>query len=116
MIVDEDRAARGVPALDIVDGVAGEMDLAHRGRVEGVEPRPRVAAEVGARDVDVVDIAQQPAARPPRQRAQELRLGDRRVTEAEVSRRVLDKQAATEPLLRPCHVRAEHLERFLGVR
>ncbi len=116
MIVDEDRAAVSVPAVDVVDGVAGEMDLAHRGRVERVEPRRRVAAEVGARDVDVVDIAQQPAARPPRERAQELRLGNRRVTEAEVSRRVLDEQGPTEPLLRSRHVRAEHLERFLGVR
>src|SRR5260370_27647460 len=89
-MLEEERGAVGVPAVDVVDGVAGEMDLAHRGRVERVEPRRRVAAEVGARDVDVVDIAQQPAARPPRERAPELRLANRRVPEAEESPPVLD--------------------------
>jgi hypothetical protein len=92
------------------------MDLAYRARVEHVEPRHRVAAEIRARHVHVVDVAQQPAPRPPRQHIQEIRLGDRRVMEAEIPGRILDQQAAPEPLLSTGHVPAQHVERLLGVR
>ena len=47
---------------------------------------------------------------------QELPLGDGRVLELQIRRRILDQDSALEIRLRPIHVAAEQSERFLGHR
>ena len=69
MIVDQDAYAVG-----IVDAVPGEMQLLDGFDREGLDPVPRIAAEVLAGHVDIIDIEQQTAAGASDQFCEELRL------------------------------------------
>src|SRR6266404_399792 len=69
VIIDQDGLAVGVIAR-----MAGEMHLAYGCGRERAQIRGRVEAQIPRRDVDIVDVAEQPAAGPPRQLGQELRL------------------------------------------
>src|SRR5215472_1555244 len=57
VIVDAQRAA----ALELTNAVAGEVDLADRGRRQSGEVDRRVPAVVAGADIDVVDVAQDAA-------------------------------------------------------
>ena len=111
VVVDQDRSPVGV-----VHGMAGKMDFRDRGPVEGVEPCRRVAAQIGARDIDVVDVAEQAAARAARQRVEKLRLGHRRAAKPQIARGILDEQPASQAILRAGDVIGDHREGLVGVR
>ena len=74
--------------------VAGEMDLADRVGRKAVEPGGGVEAEVVRRDVDVVDVEQQAAAGAPGELGEEVDLVPVVPVDAQVVRRVLDRDAA----------------------
>src|SRR6516165_10200344 len=57
VIIDAQRAA----ALELPDAVAGEVELADRGRRQGGEVSRRIPAVVAGADIDVVDVAQDAA-------------------------------------------------------
>src|SRR5262249_59654011 len=94
MIVDQDGQAVG-----LVHGVSGEVDLAHGPGGQRVQVRLGVEPDVPRAHVDVVDIAQEPASRAANELAEELRLGNARVTEPEITRRVFHAEAGAEPPL-----------------
>src|SRR5881296_548216 len=94
VIVDQDR-----PAVGVVRRVAGQMNLADRSAGHRVQIRERILVEVAAAHVDVVDVQQDAAPGPAAKLAEELGLGDRRVAEPEVARRVLDQDRPAESLL-----------------
>ena len=64
MIVDQDG-----PALRVVDGVSRKVDLLDRVAGKRGQVGPGVEAEVLRGDVDVVDIAEEPAASPRGERS-----------------------------------------------
>ena len=108
VVVDQDS--------DVLGGVmAGEVDLADGVRRQRVEVCVRIEAEVLSADVDVVDITQEPAARPASDLREEDRLGNCRMPEAQVRGWILDEKPAAEHFLRLDNVPAEEIEALLGV-
>src|SRR6516165_9114753 len=112
MVVDAQRAA----ALELPDAVAGEVDLADRGRRQGGEVDRRVPAVVAGADIDVVDVAQDAATGAASHRRKKLPFRDRRVPPAQIGRRVLDEDAAPKNGLRPIDIAADDAERFFRHR
>src|SRR5258707_9193875 len=86
----------------------GEMHLAYGCGRERAQIRDRVEAQIPRRDVDIVDVAEQPAGGPARQLGQELRLWNGRVAEPEVTRRILDQDALAKALLNLVDMRRDH--------
>src|SRR5207247_1498629 len=103
VIIDQDGLAVGVVAR-----MAGDMNLAYGPGREDVQIRDRVETQIPRRDVDVVDVAEQPAAGPPRQLGQKLRLWNGRVVEPEITRRVLDQDVVAKRLLNLVDMRRDH--------
>jgi hypothetical protein len=90
--VDQERCAGGVDIL----GETGEVDLAYRVQRQRGQVLARVAAVVGAGDMDVIHVEQQAAAAAAHHLADELRLVHRRGGELDVGGRVLQQHAALE--------------------
>src|SRR6266849_9383777 len=99
MIVDQYSLATRV-----VLSMSSQMDLRHMVRRERLEIGDRVAPEIRAAHINIVDITQQPAVCPAYQLTQKFRLRNRRMEKAEITRRVLNEQTALEHLLRVCHM------------
>ena len=78
--------------------------------------RQRIEAVVDRRDIDVVHIEQQPAARARDHLGDELRLRDRGRFEAEIGRRVLDQHAPAKVILNLSDVRADAGQRASVIR
>src|SRR6266436_1647298 len=95
--------------------MAGDMDLDYGCGRERVQIRDRVEAQIPRRDVDIVDVAEQPAAGPPRQLGQELRLWNGRVAEPEITRRILDQDAVAKRLLNLVGMRRDHGQGLIRV-
>ena len=110
MIIDQDGLAVGVVAR-----MAGDMNLAYGPGREDVQIRDRVETQIPRRDVDVVDVAEQPAAGPPRQLGQEHRLWNGRVVEPEITRRVLDQDVVAKRLLNLVDMRRDHGQALIRV-
>jgi hypothetical protein len=72
--------------------------------------------EVSARHVHVVDVAQQAAPGAASELGQKLRLGDRRVAEAQVARGILDQDRSPERGLRLVDVANHQGQALRGVR
>src|SRR5215472_5131475 len=87
VIIDAQRAA----ALELPDAVAGEVELADRGRRQGGEVSRRIPAVVAGTDIDIVDVAQDAATSAVSYRREKLPFRDRRVSPAQIGRRVLDE-------------------------
>src|SRR5262249_60505953 len=107
VVGDEERLA-----VRVVDGVTGEVDLIHYTRRKSVEVCEGVEPEVLRRDVDVVDVAEEPAAGSAGQCRQELGLRNRRAPELEVAGRILDEDAAAKGRLHLVDVSADRVERL----
>jgi hypothetical protein len=87
MIIDQHRLT-----IRVVLGMSGQVDFTHRTRWERIEIGDRITPKVPAAHIDIVDITQQPAVRTPYEIAKKLRLRNRRIGKAEVTRRVLNEQ------------------------
>src|SRR5712691_8884318 len=79
-------------AIRVVLGMSSQVDLSHMARWERVEIGDRITPEVPAAHIDIIDITQQPAVRTPDELTKKLRLRNRRIGKAEVTRRVLNEQ------------------------
>lgn len=110
VIVDK----QGLAALDLLHGMAGEVDLSDRLRRQGVQVGHGVPAVVARADVDVVDIAEDAAPRALRHLGDEFPFGNGRVRVAKVARRVLDQDSALQPILCLIHMAADEVERLVG--
>jgi hypothetical protein len=91
------------------------MDFTHSTRWQGVEIGHGVSPKIATAHVDVVDIAQESTARPPHQLLQKLGLGDGGVSETQVTRRVLDEEAALQDLLGVHYMLGDDLEGLLRI-
>src|SRR6516164_3865327 len=112
VVVDAQHAA----ALELPDAVAGEVDLADRGRRQSGEISRRMPAVVAGADIDVVDVAEDAATGAASHRRKKLPFRDRRVPPAQIGRRVLDEDAAPKNGLRPIDIAADDAERFFRHR
>src|SRR5712692_574999 len=108
VIIDQDDLA-----VSVVARMAGDMDLAYGPGRERVQVRDRVETQIPRRDVDIVDVAEQPAAGPSRQLSQELRLWNGRVAEPEIARGILDQDAVAKRLLHLVDMRSDHGQGFI---
>ena len=102
--------------VGVVHRVTGEVDLPHRIRGQRVEIGDRIEPEVVRGHEDVVDVAEQSASGEAHQRREELGLRDRRVAKAQIARRILDQDPASERILRASDVLRDDRERLLRVR
>src|SRR5215510_15223375 len=110
MIIDQDRLA-----VSVIYGVPGEMDFTYSRRRQGREIGHGVAPKIAATHVDVVDIAQESTTRTPHQLLQKRRLRDCGVDETQVTRWILDEEAALQDLLGMHHMLGNDLEGLLRV-
>src|SRR5260370_18108794 len=97
------------------DVMAGKVDLADRLDWKCLEVGDRVEPEIPGADIDIVDIAEDPAAGSAGELGHELRLGDPRMPVAEVGGRVLAQQPSGERPLPPIHLVAKKTEAPLRV-
>src|SRR5882672_12221819 len=86
MVIDEDG-----PAVRVVLGMAGEMDLAYGIDRQRFEVCDGIEAQVPGCHVNVIDVTEETASRAMYQLGQELGLLNGRVAEPEVARWVLDQ-------------------------
>src|SRR6266852_5465221 len=110
VIIDQDGLAVGV-----ILRMAGDMDLVYGAGRERVQIRDHVQTQIPGCDVDIVDVAEQPAAGPPRQLGQELRFWNSRVVEPEVARGILDQDALAKGLLNLVDVRRDNGQGLIRV-
>src|SRR5215510_1590586 len=110
MIIDQDRLA-----VSVIYGVPGEMDFTYSTRRQGLEIGYGVTPKIAATHVDVVDIAQESTACMPHQLLEKLGLGDCRVGKTEVTRRVLDEEAALQDLLGVHHMLGDDLQSLFRI-
>src|SRR5215831_14718365 len=106
--------AQHFATFELAHGVPGEMDLADRASAQGGEISARVPAVIAGAHVDVVDVAQNAAAGTGGNGGKEFPLGNRRMLEREIRRRILDEDAALEKGLCLIDVATDDIERFLG--
>src|SRR6185369_26874 len=71
VVVDQDRAA-----VRVVRGVAGQMNLADRAGLHGIEVFAGILVEVAGAHVDVVDVQQNAASGPATELEEELGFGN----------------------------------------
>src|SRR5260221_573953 len=98
------------------EGVAGEMDLADCGGRQRGQIVRRVPAVVRRAHEDVVDIAQDATAAALGDGGEELPFEDDRMAGAQITRRVLDENAALQMVLKTLDIPADDVERLLGER
>src|SRR5882724_697622 len=110
VIIDQDGLAVGVIAR-----MAGEMYLVYAPARERIQIRDRVETQIPGCDVDIVDVAEQPAVGPPGQLGQKLWLWNGRVAEPEITRGILDQDALAEGLLNLVDMRGDHGQGLIRV-
>src|SRR5579883_2003463 len=99
-----------------IDEMPGEVNLGDAIGRERIEIRGGVEAEIGAGNVDVVDVTEETAAGPPHELGQEFRLGNRRMAEPQIGGWILHKDRPAEDVLHMPDVAGDDIERLLGVR
>ena len=104
-----------VPSMS-PNGCARQMDLADCVGRQRIEVSRCVPAVIAGTDVDVVDVAQDAAARALADVGQEFPLRDGRALELQIRRRVLDQDSALEIRLGPIDVATDETECFFRHR
>src|SRR5262249_25455519 len=103
-------------ALEPRDAVTGKVDLADRGGRQGSEIFRGLPAMVGCADINIVDIAQDPATGVQRDGGEKFPFWDRRMAEAQIRCRFLDKNPALQIVLRLIDMPADGRKRLFGQR
>src|SRR5712692_905543 len=112
VVVDAQRPG----VVELPEGMTGEMDLAHRFGRQRCEIRRSPPAVVARAHVNVVHVAQNPAACVPGHPSEKFPLGNRRVPELQIGGRVLDEDPVLQMILNLRDVPADDLERLFGHR
>src|SRR5260370_41935439 len=98
------------------DVMAGKVDLADRLDWKCLEVGDRVEPEIPGADIDIVDIAEDPAAGSAGELGHELRLGDRGMAGGGGGGQGLDQQPSGGPPPRPIPGMAKNVEAPPGPR
>src|SRR5882724_1455702 len=110
VIIDQDGLA-----VSVIAHMAGEMYLAYAPARERIQIRDRVETQIPRRDVDIVNVAEQPAVGPPGQLGQKLWLWNGRVAEPEITRGILDQDALAKGSLNLVDMRGDHGQGLIRV-
>src|SRR5262249_55701686 len=87
----------------------------HRARGQRPEIGPGIESEIIGIHVEIVDVAENAAARATRKLGQELALGNGRMPEAQVSGWILDQDPPSQHALRLVDMGTDDLETLFGV-
>src|SRR5712692_6568787 len=112
VIVDEQRSG----VVEPPEGMTGEVDLAHCFGRQRCEIRRSPPAVVARADVNVVHVAEKPAACALGHPSEKFPLRNRRVPKLQIGGRVLDEDPALQMILSLRDVPADDLERLFGQR
>src|SRR5262245_5813392 len=96
--------------------MAGNMNFPDRVAWKAPDPCPGIESDIVGRDIDIIDVEQEPAACATNELGEKLCLVHGRPSKVDICREILNEDLTPERRLGQIDVSGENCERFLIVR